>query len=78
MASQSAATLEAELRRDGFRPGAPRQVTAWSEEIDAGVAAEAICPAGCGVLGLKLKPFHRGESYRALMACPVCHAAEEL
>ena len=75
---QLASVLESLLQRQGYTAGSPPHLTAWSEEIDAGVAASAVCPASCGVVGLKARPYHRGQSYRVVLACPVCNAGEEL
>jgi hypothetical protein len=68
--------LENELRQQGFEPGTPQCLRRLARDIDARVCENAECDL-CGRQGLVYRPFHRGDSYRALAVCPDCgHAVE--
>jgi len=67
----------AELRADGFTPGAPAHVTPFARHVDAATCRKTTC-GRCGTRRLGYPPFHRLNQYRALAVCPLCHHAEEV
>ncbi len=72
----TSATLSAELRQDGYSPGAPKHVSKDCLAIDREVCQEATCDE-CGHFGLNYEPWHRGRSSRAVMHCSHCgHSTE--
>jgi hypothetical protein len=68
--------LEAELRAEGYHPGAPAGLPAAAAEIDRSVAREASCDS-CGHAGLYCSAWHKCGSYRCIAACPQCLEAFE-
>lgn len=70
------AAAEAQLRADGFRPGAPVQLSPGCYAIDLATCRDSVC-GNCHHRGLAFRPFHRDERYRALAVCPECNFAEE-
>jgi hypothetical protein len=71
--------LDAHLRAEGFRPGAP---TAEVAAQDEGVCARSAC-ARCGSPELRYRPYVRradnrpGGRYRAFAFCRVCGHVRE-
>jgi Flp pilus assembly pilin Flp len=76
-APQTAAAIEQQFAVEGFRPGAPRHITAQSQAIDRLVCRRLKCPA-CRKRGCDYRPFTDGRAYRVLACCQACGAAEEM
>lgn len=64
-------TCEADLRADGFEPGAPSTLKVLERCIDWETAKETTCDL-CGHAGMEYRPWHRQTAYRFLMCCPQC------
>ena len=69
--------LEAEFAARGFEPGRPTQLDDVAFYIDQKTVRCMVCP-GCQCKGLSASPYHCGQRYRILAACPFCDAAEEV
>lgn len=68
--------LERRLAGAGWKPGTPPGLTNLTVQTDLRICKQMKCP-GCKRRGLEYRPYHRGQRYRVLAACPHCHAAEE-
>jgi hypothetical protein len=66
-----------QLAADGFLPGPPAHLSAWSQRIDARICKRMVCPT-CHVRGLEYHPHHRGIHYRVAAVCGRCGTAEEV
>lgn len=77
-APRRGALLVDQLALQGYQPGttgAQVVLCALGCPIDEDLAKIYRCH--CGHLGMELRPFTRGQSYRAFAVCPTCDAAYE-
>jgi hypothetical protein len=68
--------LERQVRREGFAPGLPHNITEATVRTDKAAYRRMRCP-GCGRKRMEFYPWHRGRAYRVLAGCSECGAAEE-
>jgi hypothetical protein len=75
-AVKSAAELAAALLADGWREGAPPHLSERARRIDVGILKQQRCPKCCG-RGMAYRPYHKGNAYTVVSACPRCGSGED-